>query len=109
LNAVLHARARVDQNGERNRKARAVEEEQFLPRPVLEHDEILLLQIGDIPVLAIDDGHIERDDVDRGAEQVRLLGRFFLRFVRRPFLRRDHGQRRDDGDQREEMPHYFFS
>ena len=64
----LHAGAGVEQNGQRDRQVRPAEQRHVLLRPVFEHAEILHLQVGQVARGSVDDGDVQGDHVDVGAE-----------------------------------------
>ena len=56
-------------------RLRAVEVRQLLLGAVLEHREIFLREVGDVSALRIAHRHIERDNLDARAKDLRFLGR----------------------------------
>ena len=97
----LHARAGVDEQRQRDRQIRVVEERHLLLDAVLEDIEVLGREIGHVPGRSVGHRHVERDEIDAGAKRRlaaadgrdrRLRGRLRL-----------SGQRRDQrGPQHEE-------
>jgi hypothetical protein len=69
---VLHAVARVEEDGERDRLLQVREEADALLRAVLEHVEIILLETGDV-LGPVHDRDAQRHDLDAAAEAAPLL------------------------------------
>ena len=65
---VFHAGARVEQQRQRDRQVRAVEERDVLLDAVFEDVEVALVEVGDVVVRRVRHRHVQRDEVDAGAE-----------------------------------------
>ena len=65
---LLHARAAIEQEGQRDWLLAAVEESDFLLDTVFEHGELARLEVGDVVVQAVGHRHAQRHDIHAGAK-----------------------------------------
>ena len=83
--------------------------DQILLGAVFEDREVVFGEIGDVVVLIVDDGDVERDDVDGRAKQRRLF--LFRLFLSRTRLRgeddRCDGANGGENDRVQRTPHHF--
>jgi hypothetical protein len=66
---LLHARAGIHDEGDRQRNARLLKEGDDLRPVVFKNDEFVLGEVGDEPSLAVGDGHVDFDEIDDGAKR----------------------------------------
>ena len=91
---LVHAGAGIDQQGQRNRLLRARKEREVLFGAVFIDFEIGLGQVGGVFAAAVDDGDVERDELDAAADALAL--------------RRNRGGGERGGDERgRERAHYL--
>src|SRR5207249_11701032 len=69
LQLRVHAGARVYHHRERNRKIRVIEEGKVLLDAVLEHAEVVLLEVRDVVSVAVRYRDAQRDEVNTGSKR----------------------------------------